>query len=311
MEYRRVGASGLRVSSISIGGWLTFGGSVDDDATSAILGAAVDGGINFIDLADVYARGESERAAGKALARFRRDDLVISSKLFWPMSEAPNDRGLSRKHIHTSIDRTLRNLGTDYLDIYFCHREDPETPLEETARAMDDLIRRGKILYWGTSMWKPRTLRDAHALASRHGWCGPQVEQPKYNLLDRSIEKKLAPTAAGLSMGLVVWSPLAGGILTGKYAGGVPAQSRGATTEWLKDVLTPQNIARVGELAKLAQSMSLEPGQLALAWVLRRPEVSSAITGATQVEHVQKNLRAASVQIPADVLARLEKLFPG
>jgi aryl-alcohol dehydrogenase-like predicted oxidoreductase len=225
------------------------------------------------------------------------------------MSEDPNDRGLSRKHIHASIDRSLKNLGTDYLDVYFCHREDPETPLEETLRAMDDLITRGKILYWGTSMWQPGTLREAHRIAKAHGWAPPQVEQPKYNLIDRHIEKRIIPLAADYGMGLVVWSPLAGGLLTGKYQDEVPARSRAATTEWLKEDMTPKNLERARELGRLANEAGITAGQLALAWVLRRPEVSSAITGATCIEHVRENLRAADAEVPKAVLARVERTF--
>lgn len=312
MEYRRVGDTGLKVSVLSIGGWLTFGGSIDHEASARVLRAAIDGGINFIDLADAYARGGAERATGAFLraAGIDRSSLVISSKLFWPMSEAPTDRGLSRKHIMESIDRTLRNLGTDYLDLYFCHREDPETPLDETVRAMDDLVRRGKVLYWGTSVWKAKTLSDAHAAAKRFNAYAPAVEQPKYSLMHRGIERDVAPTAARLGMGLVVWSPLAGGLLTGKYNDGAPPGSRGATTQWLKDDLTEANLAKLREFARIAREMEATPSHLALAWVASRPGISSVITGATNPDQVRENLGAFNVRITPDVERSLNKLFP-
>ena len=216
MEYRRMGESGLRLSALSLGGWLTFGGSVDEATTGEVVRTAIDSGVNFIDLADVYARGRAEQVVGTLLSDYPRADLVISSKLFWPMSDNPNDRGLSRKHIMESVERTLKNLGSDYLDIYFCHREDPDTPLGETIRAMDDLVRQGKILYWGTSVWGAERLHEAWRLAGRHELYPPLVEQPRYSLLHRGVEKTVLPTASRLGMGLAVWSPLAGGGLTGK-----------------------------------------------------------------------------------------------
>ena len=229
MEHRRLGNTGLKVSAVSIGGWLTFGKSVDEEATRRISRAAIDGGVSFVDLADVYGPdGAAERTVGAILPDYRRSALVISSKVFWPTGEGPNDRGLSRKHIMESCERSLKRLGTDYIDLYFCHREDPETPLEETARAMDDLVRQGKILYWGTSCWSASTLLKTHALAGLRGLYAPVVEQPRYNLLRRDVERRVMPVAKRLGMGLVVWSPLASGALTGKYDEGVPEGSRGA-----------------------------------------------------------------------------------
>jgi len=309
MQYRKVGSSGLRVSAVSIGGWITFGGSIDEPAAHAILRAAVEGGVNFIDLADVYARGRAEKVVGRVLSDFKRRELVISSKVFWPMSDDPNDRGLSRKHVVESVERSLRRLGTEYLDIYFCHREDEETRLEETVRAMDDLVHQGKILYWGTSVWSARKLDEAHALADRRNLYAPLVEQPPYNLLERGIEEDVLPAAARLGMGVVVWSPLAGGMLTGKYNDGVPSGSRADTTQWLEDKLTEGNLARVRGFCSLARETGVEPGQLALAWLLQRDEVSSVITGATRPEHVTSNLAAVEVQVPAHVNERIEALF--
>lgn len=310
MEYRRVGRSGLRVSAISLGGWITFGGSLDDGTTRRIVGAALERGVNFIDLADAYARGGAERTVGRILSDLDRSKLVLSSKLFWPMSDDPNDRGLSRKHIMESVERSLRNLGTEYLDIYFCHREDPDTPLEETARAMDDLVRQGKILYWGTSVWGAARLRETARLCREAGFVAPIVEQPPYSLLERGIEAEVLPAAGELGMGLTVWSPLAGGMLTGKYDRGVPAGSRGATTRWLAAYLEEPVLERVRAFTKLAQGLGCEPSQLALAWILRRPQVSCVLTGATGPEQLEQNLAALEVQIPDPVLSAVEELFP-
>jgi voltage-dependent potassium channel beta subunit len=309
MEYRRVGESGLKVSVFSVGGWLTFGHSVEPETTRKIIGCAVDQGVNSIDLADVYAKGEAERVTGRILKDHRRHDLVVASKVFWPMSEAITDRGLNRKHIFKSIDRTLKNLGTDYLDIYYCHREDPDTPLEETMRAMDDLIRSGKALYWGTSMWKPRSLKLAFVLAKRHGWNPPIVEQPQYSLLHRHVEKRVMPTARRLGMGLMIWSPLAGGLLTGKYQQGTPPGSRGATTQWLQKDLTPANLEKVNQFCRLAAEAGFQPSQVALAWLLRNREISGVILGATSQVQIQQNLAALTVPISRELDLRIRRIF--
>lgn len=311
MKYRRIGASGLKVSAVALGGWLTFGETVDADRTATIVRAAIDRGINFIDLADVYGHdGAAERAVGGAVRDLRRASLVLSSKVFWPTGAGPNDRGLSRKHIVESCEGSLRRLGTDYLDLYFCHREDPDTPLEETARAMDDLIRQGKVLYWGTSCWNAGTLLKAHAISSLRNLTAPIVEQPRYNLIKRDIERRVMPVARRLGMGLVVWSPLGGGALTGKYDDGVPEGTRGAQTKWLDDYLGDDTRPRLRGLSALSRELDVTPAQLALAWCLRRPEVASVITGATRVEHVEDNVRAVDLELPEDALARLDELFP-
>ncbi len=309
MNYRAMGRTGLRISSVSIGGWLTFGGSVDGDTTASILRAAVEGGVNFIDLADVYSKGEAELAVGSVLPDFRRSDLVISSKVFGRMGDGPNERGLSRKHIMESVDDSLRRLGTDYLDLYFCHRRDPETPLEETIRAMDDLVHQGKVHYWGTSVWPADTLEDVHDLCDRRGYYAPLVEQPQYSLLHRDIERALLPTTTRLGMGVVVWSPLAGGLLTGKYDDGIPAGSRGAETEWLSEKLNDETRAKLVKFSALAREAGMEPAQLALAWVLANDAITSVITGATRPEQVSANLRAAEIEVPQDLIAKLDELF--
>ncbi len=310
MEYRKVGSTGLKLSAVSIGGWINFGGTIDESAARAIVKAAVDKGVNFIDLADVYARGEAERVVGRMLGEFDRSRLVLSSKVFWPMSDDPNDRGLGRKHIVQSVERSLRNLNTDYLDIYFCHREDTEVPLEETARAMDHLVHQGKVLYWGTSVWPAASLEAAHRVAEQRNLYPPMVEQPQYSLLDRSIEETVVPTAKRLGIGLVVWSPLAGGMLTGKYNQGVPPQSRGEKTNWLETKLNERNLDRVRRFCALAQQHGHEPSQLALAWILQREEVAAVITGASHPEQVLNNVKAVDVRLTPELSQRLEEIFP-
>ncbi len=310
MQYRKMGQSGLELSVVSIGGWLTFGGSIDDGATKKVLRAALDGGVNFIDLADIYAHGAAERAARKALRQVKRRHVVLSSKVFFRMSDDVNDRGLSRKHIMESCERSLRRLGTDYLDLYFCHRSDPSTPLEETARAMDDLVHQGKVLYWGTSVWPAELLRRAHDLATVKNLYACRVEQPEYSLMQRKIETDVLPTCRDLGIGVVCWSPLAGGALTGKYDAGIPEGSRGARTEWLKDRLTEPNLARLRRFSELAKSLAVTPAQLALAWVLRQDGVTSVITGATSAEQVAENLGAVDVVLSDEVAAELSALFP-
>ena len=309
MKYRNMGRTGLKLSEISLGGWLTFGGQVDDDTAFACLDVAVEHGVNFIDLADVYARGNAERVFGRWLKGKKRSDFVISSKVYWPMSDNVNDRGLSRKHIMESVEGSLRRLGTDYLDIYFCHRHDPETPLEEVVRAMTDLVQQGKILYWGTSVWEADQIEGAVDIARE--WLGyqPFVEQPRYNMLDRHIEDAILPMCAEKGLGIVVWSPLAQGVLTTKYLDGIPEDSRATYSHWIKEDLTPENIARVKQLNAIAGDLGLTMPQLALAWILRRPEISSVITGASRPEQVEENVKASGVELPEDVLAEIERIL--
>lgn len=309
MKYRRLGNAGMKVSEISIGGWLTFGGTVDADTSGKILDTAIGSGVNFIDLADIYSKGEAEKVSGEMLKKYKRSDLVVSSKLFWPMSDNINDKGLSRKHIVESIDKTLARLQMDYIDIYFCHRYDPETGIEEVVRAMDDVIRQGKVIYWGTSVWEPPQLDDAVSFANKFNCYRPQVEQPRYNMLDRNIEMGVMPTCKRNGMGLVVWSPLCQGILTGKYNDGKPEGSRGATSAWLRHDLTDANIEKVRQMTAIADELGITMAQLALAWVLRLPEISSAITGATSLEQIKSNIAASDVELSSDVLAKIDSIL--
>ena len=313
MTYRSLGRCGTKVSLYSLGGWTTFGGSVTDESmVKTIIYAAFEAGINFFDIADIYAKGESERFMGKVLREFPRHELVISSKVFWPMSDDINDAGLSRKHIMESVEKTLKRIGTDYLDLYFCHRFDVNTPVEETARAMDDLVRQGKVIYWGTSEWTGAQLRLAHAVCDSRNLYGPQVEQPQYSLLARSkFEHDVVPATDELGMGTVVWSPLASGLLTGKYDQGIPANSRLAQIDWLKDSLyTEDRLAKVIAFGKRAATLGVSRAQLALAWAASNPAVSSVILGATRIEQLQENLGALRVGLTPDLKAELEALFP-
>ncbi|MGI6367918.1 MAG: aldo/keto reductase family protein [Anaerolineae bacterium] len=312
MQFRRLGDAGIKFSVVGLGGWTTFGDSItaESDVREIIL-AAYEAGVNFFDSADAYARGESERIMGRALAELPRDNLVISSKLFWPMSSDVNDRGLSRKHIMQSIDGTLKRLGTDYLDVYFCHRYDPETPLEETVRAMDDLVHQGKILYWGTSEWTAAQIAEAVGLARAHNLYAPKAEQPGYNLVRRRrVESEIIPAVRQHGIGLTVFSPLASGVLTGKYDDGVPAGSRAARNQGLRDTLTEERLAAVRALKGIADDLGVTRAQLALAWVLRNAEVTSVITGATRAEQVAGNVRASDITLTQAQLDEIDALFP-
>ena len=311
MKYRKLGKSGLRLSSVSLGGWITFGGTIDEEVAHSICRTAIEGGVNYLDFADVYALGKAEEVMGRLLPELRREDLILSSKAFWPMSDDINDRGLSRKHLMQSVEGSLRRLGTDYLDFFYCHREDPDTDLEETARAMDDLVRAGKVLYWGTSVWSAARLEEAHALCTERGFVAPAVEQPPFNLMERGIEADVLPLCRSKGAGVVVWSPLAGGLLTGKYdSGEIPAGSRAETTKWLDGKLTPENLERLSSFSAMARDLGLEPSQLALAWILTRDGITSVITGATRPEQVTMNLAAAEVELSAETLKGLDALFP-
>ena len=296
MHYRRLGQSGIKVSEISLGAWVTFGNQIDESTAISLIKEAFDQGINFFDNADMYANGQAEIVMGKAVATMPREELVISSKVFWPTFKGPNGRGLSRKHITESINASLKRLGTDYIDLYFCHRYDPDTPMEEVVRAMTDLIHQGKILYWGTSEWEASQIMQAYGTAREFGLIPPTMDQPQYNIFHRKrVEDTVMPVTRELGLGLTTFSPLYYGILSGKYNNGVPRGSRASLDDysWIRDRITPERIEVVKCLTGIANDLGITPAQLAIAWILRRKEVSSVITGATRLEQLDENLGAS------------------
>jgi voltage-dependent potassium channel beta subunit len=296
MHYRRLGKSGLKVSEISLGAWVTFGDQVDEETVSDLIHTAYEAGVNFFDNADVYANGQAEIVMGKAIKDLPREALVISSKVFSPTMPGPNGRGLSRKHITESVNASLKRLNLDYIDLYFCHRYDTDTPLEELVYTMTHLIEQGKILYWGTSEWTASQISQAFGVARQYNLIPPTMEQPQYSMFHRKrFEDEIAPLAKELGVGLTTFSPLYFGILTGKYNQDIPDGSR-ATLEsmsWMKENLTPERLAIVQELSEVAADLGISQAQLALAWILRRKGVSSVITGATRVSQLEDNLGAA------------------
>ncbi|MBI2336329.1 MAG: aldo/keto reductase family protein [Deltaproteobacteria bacterium] len=312
MPYRALGQCGVKVSTFALGGWTTFGGSVTDPKViHQILHHAYGVGVNFFDMADIYAKGETEKVMGQVLKEFPRHTLVLSSKVFWPMSEDVNDRGLSRKHIMESVEKSLKRLGTDYLDLYFCHRYDEATPLEETVRAMDDLVHQGKVLYWGTSEWTAEQITASVELCKSRGYYRPKVEQPQYSLVARNkVEPGVRQAVKAAGMGMVVWSPLGSGILTGKYDEGIPKGSRLDQIPWLREmVLTDGNIERVRQFKTLAKEAGCSRAQLALAWVAAQPNVSSVILGATQLTQLQENLGALNISMTQELASKIEAIF--
>jgi voltage-dependent potassium channel beta subunit len=314
MRYRPLGRSGLQVSEIALGSWLTLGSSVDRESTREIVHRAYDLGINLFDTADVYAGGQAEEVMGQALRAIPRRYLVIATKAFFPMSEHPNDRGLSRKHVVESVEASLRRLGTDYLDLHQCHRADPTTPIEETVCAYEDLIRQGKLLYWGVSEWNAAQIDEACRVADRRLAYRPISNQPQYSLLRRKIEAELLPACEREGVSQIVYSPLAQGVLSGKYSGGAkPSGSRAADAQrnqFMGAYLSPETLARVDRLLPIAKELDISPAQLALAWCLRRPSIASVIVGATRVSQLEENAKASAVEIPAELLARIDAIAP-
>jgi voltage-dependent potassium channel beta subunit len=296
MHYRRLGRSGLKVSEISLGSWITFGSQIEEGTADTLLHEAFEAGINFFDNADMYANGRSEIVMGSAIKDLPREELVISSKVFWPTGKGPNARGLSRKHVTESIHASLKRLGTDYVDMYFCHRFDPDTPVEEVVRTMDDLVHQGKILYWGTSEWEAAQVMEAIGVARQYGLIPPSMEQPQYNLFHRKrVEDSIMPICREAGLGLTTFSPLYYGVLTGKYNNGIPDGSRASLEDyaWIRDRITPERVNIVKKLTDVANDLSVTPSQLAIAWILRRKEVSSVITGASRPEQLDENLGAS------------------
>jgi voltage-dependent potassium channel beta subunit len=316
MHYRRLGRSGLKVSEISLGSWVTFGTQVDEKKAVSLLQAAYEYGINYFDNADIYADGKAEIIMGQAIKNLPRTELVLSSKVFWPTSTGPNGRGLSRKHVMESVHASLKRMNVDYLDLYFCHRYDPDTPIEEVVRTMNILIQQGKILYWGTSEWEASQVARAYGIARQYNLIPPTMDQPQYNLLHRKrVEDQLMPLARELGIGLTTFSPLAYGILTGKYNEGIPEGSRASLENygWVRDRITPERIDRVKKLQVIAKDLGVTSGQLAIAWILRRKEVSTVITGASHPEQLDENLGAAEIvdKLDNDLLERIDAAVDG
>lgn len=313
MRYRKLGQWGLKVSEISLGAWVTYGDVVQDlEHIKAITRIAYEGGINFFDNADVYAKGLAEELMSKALLeQFPRHELVLSSKVFWPTSDDANGRGLSRKHVRESLERSLKRMGTEYLDLYFCHRYDPEVPMEEIVSTLSNLVDRGLVLYWGTSEWPAARIVEAVQFARNNGLHPPAVEQPQYSMLYRErVEQEILPETERFGMGMVVWSPLAMGMLTGRYDKGIPKDSRFERyPQFGNRFLTNENVKKVKALGKVAAELGLTRSQLALAWVLRQKGVSSAITGATKPEQLEESLGAAGVDLPPEAVDKIEKIL--
>jgi aryl-alcohol dehydrogenase-like predicted oxidoreductase len=311
MKYRRLGRSGLKISEIAYGNWLTHGAQIDEDAARTCVAAALDAGITTFDTADAYADSAAEEILGRALAGVRRESVEILSKVYFPTGPGPNDRGLARKHIMESAHASLRRLQTDYLDLYQAHRYDHETPLEETLRAFDDLVRQGKVLYIGVSEWRAEEIGAALELADRLGLDRIVSNQPMYNMLWRVIESEVTPLCEKHGLGQVVWSPMAQGALSGKYRPGIaaPAGSRGADpvgSQFIEDFLTDDILQRVQRLAPLAAEAGLTQAQLAVAWTLQNPGVSAAIIGASRPGQVTENAQASGVCLAPDLMRQID-----
>jgi voltage-dependent potassium channel beta subunit len=321
MLYRRLGKTGLQLSALSFGAWVTFGKQVGRAQARDLLALAHDRGVNFFDNAEVYNKGVAEQVMGDVLAdlRFPRDSYCVSSKVFFGSAEnpLPTQRGLSRKHVIEACQQALQRLRVDYLDLYFCHRPDPDTPIEETVAAMDTLIRQGKVLYWGTSEWPAEAIHEAHRIARENHLYAPVVEQPQYNLLHRErVEDEYAPLYEAYGMGTTIWSPLASGLLSGKYNDGIPADSRLAQPgyEWLREEVLGHGDERLGKvraLEPIAAELGTPLTQLAIAWCLLNPHVSTVMLGASRVEQLEQNLQALELlpRLDAGVVERIQRVI--
>jgi len=314
MKYRRLGTTGVKVSEISLGSWLTYGGYVENENAIKSIHTAYDLGINFFDTSNVYRRGEAEKVVGEALNSFSRESYVLATKVFWPMGEGVNDRGLSRKHVMEQANASLKRLQHEYVDLYYAHRFDPETPLDETLRAFDDLINQGKVLYVGVSEWTPAQIEEAIHIADKKLLDRIVVNQPVYNMFNRYIEKEIIPLSEMHGIGQVVFSPLAQGVLTGKYKQGepAPAGSRAADPtagQMIARYLNEDNFAKVAELDKIAKELNISLAQLAIAWVLREKNVCSALIGASRPEQVKENVKAVDVTLDADISEKIEDIL--
>ena len=313
MEYRHLGRSGLKISEIAYGNWITHGSQVEEDAATACVRAALDAGITTFDTADVYAEGRAEEVMGRALSGAPRDSVEIFTKVYWPTGSGQNDRGLSRKHIIRSAEASLRRLGTDYIDLYQAHRYDYETPIEETMRAFDDLVRSGKVLYVGVSEWRASEISDALRVADSLGLDRIVSNQPRYNMLWRVIEAEVLPLCSAEGIGQLAFSPIAQGVLTGKYLPGAapPASSRATDaaggSRFISRLLTDAALEAVQRLSPLASEAGLSLAQLAVAWTLQNPLVSAALVGATRPEQIEENVKASGVRLEPDLMRRIDE----
>jgi voltage-dependent potassium channel beta subunit len=313
LNYRRLGSAGIKLSELSLGAWVTYGGQVGEEVATKCMSKAYELGVNFFDNAEAYAHGNAEVVMGNVIKKlgWKREDIVVSSKVFWG-GHGPNDQGLSRKHIYEACRRSLKRLQLDYLDLFFCHRADPDTPIEETVRAMDDLVHQGLVLYWGTSEWSGAEIMRAHGIARELGLTPPQMEQPQYNMLHRErVEKEYLPLFKEIGLGTTTWSPLLSGLLSGKYNKGVPSGTRASLEGygWLKEnVITSENIAKVKALEPIAKELGCTMAQLALAWARRNEGVSTVITGATRPEQVEENMKSLDYvsALTEDVMMRID-----
>ncbi len=319
MEYRRMGSAGLKLSQLSLGSWVTYGTQVDVDAAAACMKAAYDEGVNFFDNAESYEAGRAEQIMGAALKKlgWRRGSYVVSTKIYWGLHDGPNEKNtLNRKRLREGIDGALKRFDLDYIDLVFCHRPDPETPIEETVWSMHGMVADGKALYWGTSEWNADQVMEACMVAEKHHLHRPQMEQPQYNLFVRSrVEQNFERLYDGIGLGLTTWSPLASGVLTGKYNDGIPKDSRLSLPgyDWLHAAVTPVRIAAVRKLQTVASDLGATPAQLAIAWCSSNPRVSSVITGASRPEQVRENLKALEVlpKLTPEVRERIEAAVSG
>ncbi len=313
MQYRTLGHSGLKLSVVGLGSWLTFGGTVDRATTSACVHRAWELGVNFIDTANVYARGAAEEALAPAIADLNRDALVLATKVYFPMGDTVNEHGLSRKHIRDQAHHSLRRLGVEYIDLYQCHRFDETTPVEETCEAMNDLVRAGHVLYWGVSEWNADQIASAVTLCRARGWAVPISNQPQYSALYRRIEDRVLPTCEQYGLGNVVWSPIAMGVLTGKYTNAAKpeAGTRAASSaaDMMEHFFHQKTLDTVQLLKPIAEEAGCTLTQLAIAWVLRKDAVTSAIVGATKLSHVDENVAAADVHVDPQLFAEMDHIL--
>lgn len=314
MEYRQLGNSGLKVSEIALGSWLTYGKTVEDTTAEDCIRLAYEKGINFFDTANVYEQGQAEKVLGKVLKEYDRDKVVVATKVYFPMGDGPNDRGLSRKYIIEQCDRSLQRLGMDYVDLYQCHRFDPTVPLEETIMALEDLVKQGKVLYTGVSEWSAAQIEKAQGIIQHRGYHKMVSNQPVYNLLQRYIEKEVLPVSESHGMGQIVFSPLAQGVLTGKYKPNaeIPKDSRAANKEigrFVDRYMDNETLEAVQKIDSIADQLDLSLVQLSLAWILRQPGVSSAIIGASKPSQIEENVQASGIKLSQDVLDEIDKVL--